>query len=200
MKKGEAVSVDKPIIHNFIKKVTPGDPRRAFPTSVIECNLDAPYLPNQMTPDTRVLCEISSDLSSADEKKFTEKNKRFWSLGKHYFKVEYQVRVIIGPADIRFELWFNNQKLSRDQSIRVDWTPAPTMPPAGQVDIATWNRVELPDSYPTQMSGGAGGMGGSGSPVVDRTGTGLIDTSAKEKAGKAGKFSGVLGRSWPVYK
>lgn len=83
-----------------------------------------------MSPDTHVLCEISSDLSSVDEKKFTEKNRRFWSLGKHYFKVEYQVRVLIGPADIRFELWFDNQKLSRDQSITVDWVPAPSMPPA----------------------------------------------------------------------
>ncbi|KAJ4293692.1 hypothetical protein N0V90_008976 [Kalmusia sp. IMI 367209] len=156
VKKGEPVSIDRPIVHNFIKKVTPGDPRRAFPTSVIECNLDAPNLPTQMSPDTRILCEISSDLTSADEKKFTEKNKRFWSLGKHYFKVEYQVRVIIGPADVRFELWFDNQKLSRDQSIRVDWAPAPTMPPPPPLDISTYNRVELPDSHPTQMSGAAG--------------------------------------------
>ena len=54
--------------------------------------------------ETRTLCEIQSDLASADERKFVEKNKRFWSIGKHYLKVEYQVRVIIGPADIRFEL------------------------------------------------------------------------------------------------
>lgn len=120
VRKGEPVSVDKPIIHEFIKRVAPGDPRRAFPTSVIECNLDAAHLPAQMNRDSRVLCEISSDLSTADEKKFTEKNKRFWSLGKHYFRVEYQIRVIIGPADLRFELWFDNQKLSRDHSIVVD--------------------------------------------------------------------------------
>lgn len=110
--------------------MTPGDPRRAFPTIIIECKLDAPDLPSQISQDTHILCEISSDLSSADEKKFTEKNKRFWSLGRHYFKVEYQVRVLIGTADIRFELWFDDQKLSRDHSIRVDWAPAPTMPPA----------------------------------------------------------------------
>lgn len=50
VKKGEPVSVDRPIIHNFIKKVTPGDPRRAFPTSVIECPLEARFLPDQMSP------------------------------------------------------------------------------------------------------------------------------------------------------
>lgn len=184
-------------MHNFIKKVTPGDPRRAFPTSVIECSLDAPRLPDQMNHDTRVLCEISSDLSSADERKFTEKNKRFWSLGKHYFKVEYQVRVLIGPADIRFELWFDNQKLSRDHSIRVDWAPAPSMPPPPPVDVSTYNRVELPDSYPTQ---GYGGMNGSAGPGVDRAGAGLVDGGPPGKSGKTGKLSGIMGRSWPVYK
>lgn len=48
VKKGEPVSVDKPIVHKFIKKITPGDPRRAFPTSVVECGFDAQYLPDQM--------------------------------------------------------------------------------------------------------------------------------------------------------
>jgi hypothetical protein len=75
--------------------------------------------------DTRILCEITSDLSAADEKKFVERNKNFWSMKKHYFRIEYSVRVLIGPADIRFELWFDDQKLSRDQSIKVQWTPSP---------------------------------------------------------------------------
>lgn len=48
VKKGEPVSVDKPIVHNFIKKVGPGDPRRAFPTSVIESHVEARSLPDQM--------------------------------------------------------------------------------------------------------------------------------------------------------
>jgi hypothetical protein len=138
VKKGEPVSVDMPIVHNFVKKVSPGDPRRAFPTSVVQSNLEAWQLPEQMTHDTRLLCSISSNLSPISEQRFTEKNKRFWSLGKHYFKVEYQVRVLIGPADIRFELWFNNQKLSRDTSIRVDWVPAPPV-----VDVAVYGRSEL---------------------------------------------------------
>jgi hypothetical protein len=48
VKKGEPVSVDQPIVHRFIKKVSPGDPRRAFPTSVIECSLESGRLPEQM--------------------------------------------------------------------------------------------------------------------------------------------------------
>ena len=77
--------------------------------------------------DTRVLCEIQSDLAGADERKFVEKNKRFWSIGKHYLKVGYQVRVIIGPADIRFELCeFTCVSLYPCHPLPLASTPAPT--------------------------------------------------------------------------
>ncbi|PSN75303.1 hypothetical protein BS50DRAFT_567996 [Corynespora cassiicola Philippines] len=208
VRKGEPVSVDKPIVHSFVKKLSPGDPRRAFPTSVIESALDAQYLPDQMTADTRILCEISSDLSAADEKKFTEKNKRFWSLGKHYFRVEYQVKVLIGPADIRFELWFDNQKLSRDRSIKVEWVPAATTP---LFEAAIHNRAELPESNPTQMSGvlqGVSTFSGwhNGHKDIDRIGTGIEtgEENGDKKAKRGLKYSaGLLGRAkggkWPVY-
>ncbi|KAF2728383.1 hypothetical protein EJ04DRAFT_546806 [Polyplosphaeria fusca] len=143
VRKGEPITVDRPIIHNFIKKVGAGDPRRAFPTSVVECNLESWQLPDSMNASTRILCEIQSDLSGADEKKFVEKNRRFWSLGKHYFKVEYQVKVLIGPADIRFELWFANQKMSLDKSIKVEWHPAPM--PAPTMNSLPPNHAELAD-------------------------------------------------------
>jgi hypothetical protein len=48
VRKGEPVSVDQPIVHRFVKKVSPGDPRRAFPTSVIESSLESTALPDQM--------------------------------------------------------------------------------------------------------------------------------------------------------
>lgn len=48
VKKGEPVSVDRPIEHSFAKRVDPGDPRRAFPTTVVESNLEARMLPSQM--------------------------------------------------------------------------------------------------------------------------------------------------------
>ena len=50
------------------------------------------------------LCEVESDLSGADETKFKEKNKQFWKPGERFFEVAYQVKVVIGPADLRFEL------------------------------------------------------------------------------------------------
>jgi hypothetical protein len=232
VRKGEPVSVDQPIIHRFVKKVSPGDPRRAFPTSVVESNIDAGRLPDQMNgcktclqvhltslgfttndvPDTRILCDISSDLSEADEKKFTEKNKNFWSLKKHYFRIEYSVRVLIGAADIRFELWFSDQKLSRDQSIKVEWTPtqAPmsrqlppkdshlNLPASGRAELAgTRERAELADAPLTQMSGALverpeGGKG------IERTSTAIVmkdtDSDEKRKRGMGGLLARARGK------
>ncbi|KAL8953632.1 MAG: hypothetical protein Q9222_000518 [Ikaeria aurantiellina] len=126
IKKGKPMTADEPITHSFHRKMSPGDPRRAFPTSIVESHADEHFLPTYMgSGDAHILCEIQSDLTSADETKFKEKNKRFWNLGKHYFKIDYDIKVILGPADVRFELWFNGQKLSKDQPIKVEWMAAP---------------------------------------------------------------------------
>jgi hypothetical protein len=50
------------------------------------------------------LCEVESDLTSVDESSLKEKNKGFWRRGERYLELAYQVKVIVGPADLRFEL------------------------------------------------------------------------------------------------
>jgi hypothetical protein len=136
------------------------------------------------------LCEISSDLSSADEKKFIEKNKSFWSLKKHYFRIEYSVRVLIGPADLRFELWFDDQKLSRDQSIKVEWTPPTQTPamaagPADHTNSPNYGAFELADRRQTAGSGFNSGM--------DRS-------PDKTKRGMGGFLTKASGGKWTVHR
>ena len=132
--------------------------------------------------DTRILCEINSDLSAADERKFQEKNRHFWSIQKHYLRIEYSVRVLIGPADIRFELWFDDQKLSRDESIRVEWLPAP-MPQIPQIAELSGAReaVEMSNTPPTTV--GAAPQSGA------------FDTAPNGKAMKTGGFAVVNKRT-----
>jgi len=131
IKKGEPLDVDTPLIHKFSRKITPGDPRRAFPTSVVVSHVDKQFLPLQVDPAAEVLCEVKSDLSGADERKFKRKNRHWWQFKQPYLRVDYQVRVVIGPADIRFELWFDGQKMSNDNPITVEWmttsAPEPTV-------------------------------------------------------------------------
>ncbi|KAF2718548.1 hypothetical protein K431DRAFT_129934 [Polychaeton citri CBS 116435] len=129
VKKGEPVSTDAPIIHEFCRKMTPGNGNRVFPTKVVMSYNDLERLPAGVNEDVTPLCDIASDLTGADETRFKERNKRFWKSGERFLEIFYEIRVLIGPADLTFELWFDDHKLSKDSSIKVDWTPA-TPPPA----------------------------------------------------------------------
>jgi hypothetical protein len=157
--------------------------------------------------DTRILCEINSDLSAADEKKFQEKNRHFWSLQKHYLRIEYSVRVLIGPADIRFELWFDDQKLSRDESIRVEWIPA-QVPQIAEMSGAGREAVEMSNTPPTPIgaapssgafNGGANkpAMKTGGFAVVSKRPTGEMEDRKARRGmgGLFGKSSSFFGRA-----
>lgn len=121
MSQGEPVSIDKPIAHDFSRKLVPGDPRKIFPTTMVVSYEEKEKLPNRMEPgrsssprptsqrlticySVTKLCDIESDLSGQDEKNFKEKNKKIWKPGPRYYRVDYQIKVLIGPADLRFEL------------------------------------------------------------------------------------------------
>lgn len=46
--KGKPITSDEPITHSFHRKMSPGDPRRAFPTSIVESHADEQFLPHHM--------------------------------------------------------------------------------------------------------------------------------------------------------
>ncbi|KIW01595.1 uncharacterized protein PV09_07067 [Verruconis gallopava] len=151
IKKGEPVDVTKPIVQRFTRKITAGDPRRAFSDKVIVSHLDKTFLPLQYGEGAGadVLCRITCDLSAADEKKFKEKNRHWWSTGERYLRVQYEVHVVMGAADITFELWFEGQKLSRSNSIAVEWqvssAPEPPFVPGSAVPV---NHAIFNGQYP----------------------------------------------------
>jgi hypothetical protein len=50
------------------------------------------------------------------------KAKRFLRKGKKYYLCSFEVKAIIGPADLRFELWFGGQRFSRNhEPVTVTW-------------------------------------------------------------------------------
>jgi hypothetical protein len=50
------------------------------------------------------LCDVEADLTTLDDFVFKERNKQFWKRGDRYLEVLYQVKLVIGSADLRFEL------------------------------------------------------------------------------------------------
>ncbi|KAH7321601.1 hypothetical protein BKA65DRAFT_598749 [Rhexocercosporidium sp. MPI-PUGE-AT-0058] len=137
IKQGEPVSVDYPIVRTFTRKISFGNPYRVFPVGVVVSHLDKDLLPYTMNQNCSTLCNVQSDFSTVELSRFKLKNRHFWNMGEKYYRVEYLIKVALGPADIRFELWFNGQKLSKDEPIRVEWqaAAAPALsPPAPAVN------------------------------------------------------------------
>lgn len=61
---------------------------------------------------------------------FKLKNRHWWNMGQKYHRIDYIVKVALGAADLRFELWHNGMKLSKDNPIKVEWNTA--LPPEPQ--------------------------------------------------------------------
>lgn len=102
--KGDPINVNDSISHKFSRRISPGDPRRAFPESVVQSDLDKQFLPFRVGPGVKVLCEVKSDLSTVDETKFKMKNRHWWQFKEKYMRVDYSVKVVVGPADLQFQL------------------------------------------------------------------------------------------------
>ncbi|KAF2012201.1 hypothetical protein BU24DRAFT_353163 [Aaosphaeria arxii CBS 175.79] len=124
IKKGEPVSSDTPIVREFARKCQPAtaecpDPPRIFPTEVICSDVDVTFLPT-----------VQSDFGSVPLTKFKLKNRHWWNMAEKYHRIEYVVKVNLGPADICFELWHQGVKLSKDEAIKVKWamSSAPRAP------------------------------------------------------------------------
>ena len=60
---------------------------------------------------------------------FKLKNRHWWNMGQKYHRINYVIKVALGAADLRFELWHNGMKLSKDNPIKVEWHAAPAPEP-----------------------------------------------------------------------
>jgi hypothetical protein len=76
------------------------------------------------TAGAKQLCTVRSDLSGVkdSELELKKRSRGFLSRSHKWLNCSYEVRAIIGPADLNFELWFNGQRFSKNHSpIKVTW-------------------------------------------------------------------------------
>lgn len=72
----------------------------------------------------KILCQVKSNLTGIQQHELVLKKKRgsCFSKGYTYYNCVFDVRVIVAPADLRFELWFGGQKFSRNHDpVQVEW-------------------------------------------------------------------------------
>lgn len=67
------------------------------------------------------LCQVYANLEGVSESEFQLKNKRAWQ-GEAYYIATFTVKVIVGPADLKFELWFKDKRYNGTHDpISIEW-------------------------------------------------------------------------------
>ena len=73
------------------------------------------------------LCHLKSSLDGVQQHQLILKRKRgaFFRKGYKFYVCAFDIRVIVAPADLRFELWFDGRKFSGNhEPIGIKWDAA----------------------------------------------------------------------------
>lgn len=73
------------------------------------------------------VCDVKSHLAMVDISKFEAKkapSKISGFKSQPYHRANFEIKTILGPADIRFEPWFQGIQYMDKKSIAVEWEKA----------------------------------------------------------------------------
>jgi hypothetical protein len=104
-------------------KLNPSDSAKQWKTQIVMSELPAGQRPKSMRGvDGRVqrVCLVDASLMNVETKL---KNRHWYSRGKKYLRAEFDVRTVIGNADLKFQIWSKGGvKLNSDhKAIDVKW-------------------------------------------------------------------------------
>ena len=85
--------------------------------------LPASELPRSLKKEgARPVCAVESILSDRDMKK---KNRHWYNMGPEYYRAEFDMKVIIGAADLKFEMLGKDGVVSKPHNeVEVQWVNA----------------------------------------------------------------------------
>lgn len=132
VEKGHDLTEDERIIIPCRRKIDPDshDPLRGWKTTIVTSNNSGRFLPTNLSEGgVEELCILRSDLSQFNlfGGDFKEHKPRLFSKRKAYFTAKYEIRVLVGAADIKFELWFRSRRCG-ENSMAVTWGPGASVP------------------------------------------------------------------------
>ena len=137
--KGENVpttGISKP----YWLKVKPGNEGNPWRTNIIMSTEPRERLPTNLGQDgAKIVCGVESVLKDKGiDMKL--KNRHWYNKGEKYFRVRFDVKVILGAADLKFQLESKDKKvLSTDHdTIQVRWDPPQQNPKKDEEDMAMY--------------------------------------------------------------
>ncbi|KAL3442444.1 hypothetical protein BJX65DRAFT_286814 [Aspergillus insuetus] len=111
------------ISKDFQLKMKPGEEH--FPWKVlIVMSTEPPHaLPRSMkNKDVQRVCSLDISTDHVDRKL---KNRRWYKMRPQYWRATFDVRVVVGAADLTFQLWSKDERIQTShEPIKVQWMPA----------------------------------------------------------------------------
>lgn len=86
--------------------------------------LSTDKLPHNLShKDAQRVCDLDISTDSVDKKL---KNRHWYSMNPKFWRATFEVRVVVGPADLSFQLWSRGKRIqaTKHEPIAVKWIPA----------------------------------------------------------------------------
>ncbi|KAJ5888612.1 hypothetical protein N7495_008653 [Penicillium taxi] len=109
----------------FRRKILPNTLNKPWMAQIVMSTLPLHQLPQSMSrPGARLICNIRVDMSSVDRK---PKNDHWYDFRPKYYVAHINLKVVVGPTDLGFELWNMNGGRIRGEThdpVTVSWNTA----------------------------------------------------------------------------
>jgi hypothetical protein len=117
---GQKVSVQQGVKQHYSLKVQPGREHLPWNTQIVMSTLPAHLLPTSLNKSgAQRVCKVESSLPQ-DMKL---KNRHWYNAGPQYFRAEFDMQVLIGPADLKFQTLSKDGIISGGHAaIDVEWS------------------------------------------------------------------------------
>ncbi|KXH67065.1 hypothetical protein CSAL01_11395 [Colletotrichum salicis] len=124
-RRGMSFNPSKPLVKSFDIRLNTAETTRSWDANIVVSHNEVSFLPSSMKhAGASKLCEVKSNLTGVQQEQLILKEKRgtCFSRGFKFYICQFDIRVIVAPADLRFELWFAGQKFSGNHDpIAVTW-------------------------------------------------------------------------------
>ena len=124
VKQGESVPSEG-VMKPFYFVLPPGGTSQDWQCQIVMCKGSRHRLPTNISQDGVIkLCKVTSVLKNAKEH-MKAKKRHWWQLRPKYCRLEFDVKMVLGPADIMFQLQTKDNKVFSQghEEIRVQWEP-----------------------------------------------------------------------------
>ncbi|KAI9037071.1 Hsp70 family protein [Aspergillus affinis] len=112
------------LTRDFQLKVDPGQENDQRKLQIVMSTLPPDSLPRSVRENgIQKVCDLDISTEEVDKKL---KNRHWYSIKPHFWRVAFEVKIVVGPADLSFQLWSKDKKIrsGKHEPIEVTWMPA----------------------------------------------------------------------------